>query len=166
MNEDPKPDFSWVSPKSMGMPDPILVNQSLSRAKTYLKSMIDHRKLVIFGDSRLESSNNCSELILNHFKFNHIYICFDKFKDSQRIQKNYASTSKNITNVAKKPVAPMDVSYMETLLVKSTDGKRELPKIFVCGKFLGGVDEMRENLHNGKLEKLLDDCRKNEDFDY
>lgn len=60
----------------------------------------------------------------------------------------------------------MDVSYMETLLVKSTDGKRELPKIFVCGKFLGGVDEMRENLHNGKLEKLLDDCRKNEDFDY
>merc|ERR1712226_1531 len=166
MNEDPKPDLSWVNPKTIGMPDPILMEQSLVRATSYVKNLINNKKVVIFGDSRSESSNNCSGLILHHFKFKHTYITFDTFKNDQRVQYQLASTTKNIFNVAKKPLAPMDVTNIQTLLVKSTNGKREVPKIFICGKFLGGVNEMRENLNNGMLEKVLDECRKNEDYDY
>merc|ERR1711997_19047 len=155
MNEDQKPDFSWVNSKSIGTPDPKLNEKSLERAQHYLKSYINHRKVVVFGDSNQENSNQCSDLLLLRFKFNHAYIQLNKFKEKQLIQYNYASTSENITNVAKQPMAPLDVSHMQTLLIKSTDGKRELPKIFICGKYLGGVNEMRENYNNGMLEKVL-----------
>ena len=95
------------------------------------------------------------------------YICLDNFSNpASKIEYTYAYTEDNRRRVAKRPFAKQDVNHMETLLVKSTDGKRELPKIFICGQYLGGVNEMRKTLNNGQLQILLDECRKNEKYTY
>lgn len=50
------------------------------------------------------------------------------------------------------------------ILSQATDNQATVPKVFVCGKYLGGCQEVQATFESGRLEKILDDCKKDERF--
>merc|ERR1711879_249331 len=46
------------------------------------------------------------------------------------------------------------------ILAQATDQQATVPKVFICGKYLGGCDAVQETFENGNLERILEQCKK------
>ena len=45
-------------------------------------------------------------------------------------------------------------------LSENTDRQRTIPKVFVCGEYIGGGTETKNMFNSGELKKRLDECGK------
>ena len=45
-------------------------------------------------------------------------------------------------------------------LTANTDQQRTIPKVFVCGRYVGGGTETKNMFKSGELQKRLDECEK------
>jgi len=50
------------------------------------------------------------------------------------------------------------------ILAQATDQQATVPKVFICGKYLGGCDAVQETFENGNLERILEQCKKDGRF--
>ena len=54
-----------------------------------------------------------------------------------------------------------DIAFSNRLyedLVEKTDKRPYVPKVFVCGEYIGGARDTKKDFESGRLKKILDEC--------
>jgi len=110
------------------------------KAPEYVQKMIDSAKVVIF------SATYCPYCRVAQKQFDKLNQSTKKLELDESV-KNKEFTSANFREV-------MDC------LTANTDQQRTIPKVFVCGRYVGGGTETKNMFKSGELQKRLDECEK------
>jgi len=109
-------------------------------APEYVQKMVDSAKVVIF------SATYCPYCRVAQKQFDKLNQPTTKLELDESV-KNKEFTSANFREV-------MDY------LTNTTDQQRTIPKVFVCGSYIGGGTETKNMFNSGELQRRLDDCDK------